>query len=277
MSTKTKYALQKTILFILNLLFSLVVIFPILYCFNVSNMTKTELYSWPPLFLPSHFSLDNYKEALRLAPFFRFILNSLIVASAATASQLISGSLAAYAFAMFKFRGKQVIFFIMLCTMMIPGQAILVANYLTISKWHIMDTYAALILPNMATAFAVFNMRQAFLSLPMELKEASMIDGCPHFKFFYMIGLPLVKPFLGALGIYTFLECWNHYTWPLLVTNSVNMRTVQIGLGMLQGAESTSFGPVMAGAMMILFPSLIAFILGQKQLVEGLTSGAVKG
>jgi sn-glycerol 3-phosphate transport system permease protein len=277
MSTKTKDNIGKVILFILNCFFAFIILFPIIYCFNVSNMGTTEIYSYPPRFFPEHFGLDNYKRALELAPFFRFILNSFIVAAICTAAQLITGALAAYAFSMFKFRGRNIIFFIMLCTMMIPGQAIIVANYLTISRWQINDTYLALILPSLATAFAVFNMRQAFLSLPMELKEASMIDGCGHFKFFYAIGIPLIKPFLGALGIYTFLECWNAYTWPLLVTNSVDMRTVQIGLGMLQDGESTSFGPVMAGAMMILLPSVIAFIAGQKQLVEGLTTGAVKG
>jgi sn-glycerol 3-phosphate transport system permease protein len=273
----TKEIIGKIILFILNCLFSFLILFPIIYCFNVSNMGTAEIYSYPPKFFPQSFGIENYLKALELAPFFRFILNSFIVSTVCTAAQLTFGALAAYAFSTFKFRGKNFLFFLMLCTMMIPGQAIIVANYLTISHWQINNTYLALMLPNLVTAFAVFNMRQAFLSLPKELKEASMIDGCGNFKFFYKVGLPLIKPFLGALGIYTFLECWNAYTWPLLVTDSVEMRTVQIGLGMLQDGESTSFGPVMAGAMMILLPSVIAFVLGQKQLVEGLTMGAVKG
>lgn len=166
---------------------------------------------------------------------------------------------------------------VMLATMMIPSQAIIIANYLTIAQWGLKDTYAALILPNVAAAFAVFNMRQAFLQLPMEIKEAADIDGCTNFKFFYKIALPLIKPSIGALGIYVFLQSWNYYLWPLLVTDTVNMRTVQIGLGMLQGAESTDFRPVMAGSMIILLPSIIAFIAGQKQLISGLTSGSVKG
>ena len=111
----------------------------------------------------------------------------------------------------------------------------------------------------------------------MEIKEAADIDGCTNFKFFYKIALPLIKPSIGALGIYVFLQSWNYYLWPLLVTDTVNMRTVQIGLGMLQGAESTDFRPVMAGSMIILLPSIIAFIAGQKQLISGLTSGSVKG
>ena len=111
----------------------------------------------------------------------------------------------------------------------------------------------------------------------MEIKEAADIDGCGNFRFFYEIALPLVRPSMGALGIYTFLQSWNYYLWPLLITDTVNMRTVQIGLGMLQGAEATDFRPVMAGSMLILIPSILAFVLGQKQLISGLTSGSVKG
>ncbi|MDO4514989.1 MAG: carbohydrate ABC transporter permease [Lachnospiraceae bacterium] len=265
-----------TILFYaLNIFFAAVILLPIVYCFNVSMMEMKEVYSGS--FWPHQIILDNYEKALKLAPFGRFIINSLIVSVTATAGQIITGALAAYAFSMMRFKGKNVLFMLMLATMMIPGQAIIIANYLTIANWGLRDTYTALIIPNLATAFAVFNMRQAFLQLPMEIKEAADIDGCTNFKFFYKIALPLIKPSVGALGIYVFLQSWNHYLWPLLVTDSVNMRTVQIGLGMLQGAESTDFRPVMAGSMIILVPSILAFVAGQKQLISGLTAGSVKG
>ena len=265
----------KGVVFVLNVIFAFIVLFPILYCFNVSMMDLKEIYSGS--FWPHQLTIENYKRALELAPFFTFIKNSLVVSVVVMAGQVITGALAAYAFAMMKFKGKNVLFMIMLATMMIPSQAIIIANYLTIAQWGIKDTYMALILPHVAAAFAVFNMRQAFMQLPMEIKEAAEIDGCTNFKFFYKIGIPLVKPSIGALGIYVFLQSWNRYLWPLLVTDSVKMRTVQIGLGMLQGAESTDFRPVMAGSMIILIPSIIAFILGQKQLVSGLTAGSVKG
>lgn len=265
----------KIVIFIFNLFFAAIILIPIIYCFNVSMMEMKEVFAGH--FWPKAFRLENYQKALKLAPLFTFIKNSLIVSIAITISQIITGAFAAYAFSMMQFKGKNILFLLMLATMMIPSQAIIIANYLTISSWNLTNTYAALILPNMASAFAVFNMRQAFLQLPMELKEASTVDGCGNFKFFYAIALPLLKPSLGALGIYTFLQSWNHYLWPLLVTDSVDMRTVQIGLGMLQGAESTDFRPVMAGAMIILIPSILAFIIGQKQLISGLTAGAVKG
>lgn len=265
----------KIVFYILNIFFAIIILTPIVYCFNVSMMEMKEIYAGG--FWPKGFTLNNYKKALKLAPFFKFIKNSLIVSISVTVGQCITGALAAYAFAMMEFKGKKILFMIMLATMMIPGQAIIIANYLTIAHWGIKDTYRALILPNAATAFAVFNMRQAFLQLPKEIKEAAEIDGCTNFRFFRSIALPLTKPSIAALGIYVFLQSWNHYLWPLLVTDSVDMRTVQIGLGMLQGAESTDFRPVMAGSMLILMPSILAFVLGQKQLISGITSGSVKG
>lgn len=270
-----KNKLVKCLLYALNILFAAIIISPVVYCFNVSMMTMKEVYSGN--FWPKQLIMDNYIKALQLAPFFTFIKNSLIVSFTVTFGQIATGALAAYAFSMMKFRGRNALFLLMLATMMIPSQAIIIANYLTICDLGLKNTYTALILPNVASAFAVFNMRQAFLQLPMEIKEAADIDGCGNFRFFCSIGLPLVKPSMGALGIYVFLQSWNHYLWPLLVTDSVNMRTVQIGLGMLQGAEATDFRPVMAGSMIILVPSILAFVLGQKQLISGLTSGSVKG
>lgn len=266
---------HKTIVLIINIIFAFIVLVPIIYCFNVSMMDMKQIYAGN--FFPASLSLENYARALELAPMMTFIKNSLIVSIAITAGQIITGALAAYAFSMMEFKGKKILFMAMLATMMIPSQAIIIANYLTIAQWGLRDTYVALILPELAAAFAVFNMRQAFMQLPTEIKEAAEIDGCSNFKFFYTVALPLVKPSLGALGIYVFVQSWNFYLWPLLVTDSVNMRTVQIGLGMLQGAESTDFRPVMAGAMIILIPSILAFILGQKQLISGLTAGSVKG
>jgi sn-glycerol 3-phosphate transport system permease protein len=262
-------------MYVLNIFFAVIIMLPVLYCFNVSMMDLKEIYGGK--FFPSRLTLENYQRALQLAPFFTFLKNSLIVSAAITAAQVVTGALAAYAFSMMKFKGKNVLFMIMLATMMIPSQAIIIANYLTIADWGIRNTYTALILPNAAAAFAVFNMRQAFLGLPMEIKEAADIDGCSTFKFLYKVAIPLIKPSLGALIIYVFLQSWNYYLWPLLVTDSVNMRTVQIGLGMLTGAEATDYRPVMAGAMIILVPSILVFIIGQKQMISGLTAGAVKG
>ena len=268
---------MKWLLFLINLAVSLLLVSPLLYALSASFMTEAELINYPPALIPSGLHLQNYASALRMAPLFRFMFNSAVVSVACTAAQLVTGALAGYAFGVLKFKGQKALFFLMLATMMIPGQAIIIANYLTVVRMGLIDTFGSMILPYTASAFCIFNMRQAFLSLPRELNESAKIDGCNSLQFFVWIGLPLTKPFLGSLGIYTFLSVWNQYLWPLLVPNSVGMRTVQIGIGMLQNAEGNSYGPVMAAAIMILVPSILIFIIGQKSLISGLTAGAIKG
>lgn len=267
----------KFIIFIANIIVCCIILLPIIYAFFVSLMEPSDILKYPPNFIPPSVTADNYTRALELAPIFRFILNSLIVSASAMLLQLITGSLAAYSISLLNFKGKNIIFLIMLSTMMIPGQAIIIANYLTISSFGLLDTIPALILPYMTSAFCVFNMRQAFLQLPGEIREAAVVDGASNFQYLIRVALPLVKPSLGSLGIYTFLQVWNQYLWPLLVTNTATKRTVQIGIGMLQNSDGNAFGPIMAGAVMVLLPSIIAFIVGQKQLVSGLTAGSVKG
>ncbi len=153
-----------------------------------------------------------------------------------------------------------------------PGVA-----YDALGNLKLLDSYWSLILPYMTSAFCIFNMRQAYMSLPSELNEAAKIDGCNSFQFMMYVGIPLTFPFLGALGIYTFLQVWNQYLWPMLVTNKIELRTVQIGIGMLQNSDAMAYGPVMAGTTLILIPSILVFVLGQKSLISGLTAGAVKG
>ena len=263
------------ILTIVSYILMIVIVLPLIYCLSASFMTEKELYATK--LIPESVTLNNYRAALKVAPIFTFICNSTFVALACTGMQLFTGSLAGYAFACLKFRGQKALFVLFLATMMIPGNAIIIANYLTIAQAKLLNSYWALILPYMTSAFCVFNMRQAYLSLPKELQEAATIDGCNSFQFYIYVGLPLTVPFLGSLGIYTFLQIWNQYLWPLLVTNNIEMRTVQIGIGMLQNSDAMAYGPVMGGTIMILIPSILVFILGQKTLISGLTAGSVKG
>lgn len=259
----------------IGLVLAAVIISPLLYCVSASFMTEQELYA--SQVFPASFNLSNYAAALRVAPIFRFIANSVFVAVVCTLMQLITGSLAGYAFGCLRFKGSKLLFYVFLSTMMIPGNAIIIANYLTMANLKLLDSYWSLILPYMTSAFCIFNMRQAYMSLPAELNEAAKIDGCNSFQFMLYVGIPLTFPFLGALGIYTFLQIWNQYLWPLLVTNKIELRTVQIGIGMLQNSDAMAYGPVMAGTTLILIPSILVFILGQKSLISGLTAGAVKG
>ena len=185
--------------------------------------------------------------------------------------------MAAYAFAFIPFRGKQVVFFVFLSTMMIPWEATIIPNYLLVRSLSWTDTFMGLTAPFLATAFGTFLLRQFFLSIPKDLHDAATIDGAGHMRFLTTILVPLARPALGTLAIYSFLQTYNQFLWPLLVTNNKNMRTVQIGIAGLQDEERFMWNVVMAGVVFILVPTFMLFIFGNRQLIRGLTAGAVKG
>jgi sn-glycerol 3-phosphate transport system permease protein len=265
------------VLLISNLILGILIISPILYALSVTFMTSDQIFSMPPKLLPRSFYIGNYKAVFDTVPIFRFILNSLIVSITVTAGQILTSSLSAYAFSYYEFKGKKILFMITIATIMIPGEAIIISNYLTIGSLKLIDTYTGLVLPYLTSAMGIFMMRQFFLTVPKELREASIIDGCTGFQFLTKILMPISRPIIGSLGIYIFLSSWNQYMWPLLITSKAEMRTVQIGMSMLQSAEAQSFGMMLAGIIIIIIPSIFIFIIGQKQLIDGMTKGSVKG
>lgn len=261
----------------LRVLMVLVVLFPIWFAVSASFMDLDELYMRPPRIIPSSFQLTYYADALHTAPLLRFLGNSLVMSVGIMLGQLVLCSLAAFAFAYFDFKGKNVIFMAMLATMMIPGESIVISNYMTIGDLGWYDTFQGLILPGTASAISVFFLRHAFLTVPKELYEVARLDGCSNLRYLAQLLLPLCKGQLGALGIYTYIGAWNQYLWPLLVTNKTEMRTVQVGISMLQNSESIAVNMVMAGITIILFPSILIFFIGQKQILSGAFTGALKG
>lgn len=275
--TASKVQQNNPIAGVIAIILGIMIISPLLFALSTSFLTEKQIFA--KQFIPESFYYQNYIDAMKQAPLFRFIMNSIIVAGTCTFMQLFTGSLAGYAFGCLKFKGQQAIFTLFLATMMIPGNAIIISNYLTVSGWGLIKAQNlwVLIIPYMTSAFCVFNMRQAYKSLPTELLEAADIDGCNSFQTFYRIAMPLTLPSLGAAGIQTFLTVWNQYLWPLLTTNVIQNRTVQLGIGMLQNADGQAFGVIMAGTTVVMIPSLLVFILGQKTLISGLTAGAVKG
>ncbi|MDD3225554.1 MAG: carbohydrate ABC transporter permease [Clostridium sp.] len=272
-----KKKINKLILYGVNIAFSFIVILPLLYALLVSLMPPDQIFSYPPKLIPKSFYIQNYIDALNIAPIMGFIVNSFVVSIAVTIGQILTSCMAAFAFSFFKFKGKNILFIVMLATMMIPAESIMISNYLTVGYFGWLDSYKSLIIPFLSSAMGIFMMRQYYLTLPKELYEAARIDGCNSFKFLIKVVMPMSKPMLGSLGVYTFLATWNQYLWPLLVTSNDKSRTVQIGISMLQFSENQSFGIIMAGIVMVILPSIIIFIFGQKQLIEGMTSGAVKG
>lgn len=269
--------LQKTTVYILLAIAAALVLYPIFYTFSATFMTPDEASAYPPRFLPSSFYIGSILAVFKLVPIAKFITNSFIVSLLIMIGQLMTSSMAAYAFANIRFKGKAFIFSLFMATMMIPWEVTIIPNYLTVKKWDWLDSLQGLTVPFLATAFGTFLLRQFFLQLPKELFEAARIDGCGHFRIFFRIVLPLGRPALATLAVYAFLNAWNMYLWPLLITNSEEMRTAQIGIAMLQFEELTVWNLVLAGVTIVLLPSLLLLVLGLKQLVRGLTAGAVKG
>ncbi|WP_195513712.1 carbohydrate ABC transporter permease [Turicibacter sanguinis] len=268
---------NRVILTIVNLVVGVIIIGPLLYAVSLSFMTPGEISQYPPKLVPSKVTLENYHTAINSVPLFRFILNSFVVSILVTIGQVFTASLASFAFAFYDFKGKKLLFLMVLSTMMIPGETTIISNFLTISSWGWTDSLQVLIVPFLTSAMGIFLIRQFYLTLPKDLIEAARIDGCSNFMFLIKILIPISKPAIASLSIYTFISTWNQYLWPLLTINNGNNRTVQIGISMLQFAEGSNYGVVLAGAVLILIPSILVFSLGQKSLVQGMTAGSVKG
>ncbi len=263
--------------FALNIPLMLVILVPLLYTFSISVMPPDEIYS--NHLIPTSVKFTNYIQAFT-NPYYNFprmILNSFIVATTVMLGQMVTCSLAAFAFSFLEFKGKHVIFLAVLATMMVPGEVTIIANYLTMMRWGWLDSYRALVFPFLTSAMGIFLLRQYYLTFAKELYEAAKLDGCTNLRFLVSIVVPLSRPALGALGAYVFLNTWNQYMWPLLVTNSRNYRTVQIGISMLYDIDAVSLGLMMAGVVIVIVPSLSIFVFMNKQLINGLMSGAVKG
>ena len=272
-----KRRIRKTVLITLNIVMAVFILFPLLYTVSVSLMPSDQLFTMDMNLLPKSPTLDNYARALTQVPLVRFILNSFLVAGCITLGQIVTCSLAAFAFSFLEFRGKNVLFMLVMATMMVHGEATIISNYLTVSSMGLLDTYPVLILPSLTSAMGIFLFRQFYMTFPKSLYESAKLDGCGNLKFIVKILIPLTKSAIGAMAVYTFINAWNMYMWPLLVTGSEEMRTVQIGISMLNSVDAQSITLMMAGVVAIIIPSMVIFIVGQKQLIRGMFSGAVKG
>lgn len=263
--------------FLLNLPILLIILVPLIYTLSISLVNSDQVYK--TLLLPHSIQFGNYVNAFT-NPTYSFpiyIRNSFIVSLSVMLCQMVTASMAAFSFVFLEFKGKKLLFLIVLATMMVPGEATIIANYLTVSHLGWTDSLHVLIIPYMTSAMGIFLLRQSYMTFPKELKEASTIDGCGNWRFLIQIAVPLSRPALGALGAYVFLNTWNQYMWPLLTTNSDTYRTVQVGISMLYDIDAQSMGLMMAGVIIVIVPSLSIFVFMNKQLINGLMAGSVKG
>jgi multiple sugar transport system permease protein len=251
---------------------------PIVWMALTSLKSAQEIARRPPTVLPETWAWGNYAEALAAAPFARFFLNSLVVAGAVTLGVLVTSSLAGYAFSHVAFRGRTLVFAALVATLAIPNEVTIVPAFLIVRTLGWVDTYLALIVPSLASAFGIFLLRQAFAATPRDLLEAAQLDGCGHLRYLLEVVLPLNRAALASLALLTFLAQWNAYLWPLLVTNSEELRTVQIGLRYFADPDlGIDWGPLMAASTLVVLPTLVVFLVAQKHLVEGFASAGLKG
>lgn len=251
---------------------------PFVLMLATSLMGYAQTTRYPPEWWPDPVEWSNYAKALAGSSLPRYFANSMLVATVTVAGQIVTGALAGYAFARFRFPGREALFFAVIATMMVPVHVNLVPLYAMMSAWGWVDSYQALIVPGLAGAFGVFLFRQWFLGFPQELEDAAVIDGCSPWGVFWRVAMPTALPAIAALAIFEFLASWNTFLWPLIVTNSDSLKTLPVGLAAFRAGmrEAIDWGLLMAAIAFSVIPAIAVFVLGQRHFVQGLTAGALK-
>ncbi len=267
--------LRKVLLYFLLVLGAFLMIMPFLWMITTS-LKPLKLTFNPPYLFPKTFEFKNYVIAWNSAPFLTYYKNSFIVTICITIGTILISALAAYPFARINFKGKNIIFYLFLGTMMIPFYVQIIPLFNIVQRLGWLDTRKALIIPRLFSPFGIFLFRQYFLTIPKELDEAAEIDGCNDLYIFWKIIMPLSKPAIASLGIFTFLFGWNDFLWPLLVTTKPEFTTIQVGISNFSGKYGTFWPYLMAGTVTSVLPVFIVFILGQKYFIQGLMAGGVK-
>lgn len=274
---KTFDSILKAIGFFILILIGITMLVPFLWMLSTSLKDAGSVFDFPPKWIPKPLLWENYSRAWTSISFSRYYINSIVVGVCVTFGQVFTSALAAYAFARLKFWNRDKIFLGYLATMMIPGSVTMIPVFILMKMLGMIDTYAALILPGMFSAYGTFMLRQFFMSLPRELEEAAKIDGCSLIGIFWKITLPLSKPALATLTTFTFMGSWNNFMWPLIVTNSDELKTLPVGLASFQGNNSTDWSLLMAGSVIALIPVIVVFLFNQRFFIEGAQLGAIKG
>ncbi|MCZ8511016.1 carbohydrate ABC transporter permease [Paenibacillus filicis] len=252
-------------------------VLPFLWMLSTSLKSPSEVMVMPPKWLPAALNVTNYAKAWSMASFSQYLLNSVIVTVVSTIGELITTILAAFAFSRLRFYGRDLLFTILLGTMMVPGEVLLIPNYVTLSQLGWIDRYEALIVPWLASMFAIFLLRQYFLSIPVQLYYAARIDGSGDFKYLWNIMVPLAKPALVTVVLFKAIGSWNAFLWPLIVTNTKEMRTLPVGLTSFTTEAGTDYELLMAASAMIVVPMLLLYLVFERYLIEGISRGGLKG
>ena len=257
---------------------------PFLWLLSTALKGRSEnIFAYPPIFIPRDFTFDNFIQVLKLVPIVKYVINSFIVAFSTVVLNVILSALAAYPLARMEFKGKKIAFFAILATIMIPFQTIMLPVYIITLKLHLIDSYSdtmgylGLILPFAVNAFGIFLMRQAFMGIPKEIEESAIVDGCNSFQIFSKLLLPMVKPTIALLAIFTFIGSWGEFLWPSIVLTNEQLFTLPVGINNLSSAFSADYRLIAAGSIVSIIPIIVFFLALQKYFIQGSNDGAVKG
>ena len=273
----TSAIVRKVLLYVLLIIIGIIMVVPFLWMISTSLKEQYDTVKIPPVWIPNPPRWQNYVDLFTQQPMLQFMLNTIKIVFFVVLGQLFFSSLAAYSFARIKFKGRTVMFFFYIATLMVPGQVTMIPTYLMFAKVGLVDNHIVLILPAFFSAFGVFLLRQFFMSLPKELEEAAEIDGCNPFTTYYRIMLPLIVPAMLTLGVFTLMNTWNDYMGPLIYLTTPKKYTMTLGIAYFKGVYTTQWNLVMAGSVLSVIPILVAYLCAQKYFVEGIAFSGVKG
>lgn len=273
----TSAIVRKVLLYALLIIIGIIMVVPFLWMISTSLKEQYDTVKIPPVWIPNPPRWQNYVDLFTQQPMLQFMLNTIKIVLFVVLGQLFFSSLAAYSFARIKFKGRTVMFFFYIATLMVPGQVTMIPTYLMFAKVGLVDNHIVLILPAFFSAFGVFLLRQFFMSLPKELEEAAEIDGCNPFTTYYRIMLPLIVPAMLTLGVFTLMNTWNDYMGPLIYLTTPEKYTMTLGIAYFKGVYTTQWNLVMAGSVLSVIPILVAYLCAQKYFVEGIAFSGVKG
>ena len=266
-------------MYLVLLLFAIITLAPLVWGVSTSLKPNVDIWGYPPEWIPENPRWSNYTEAWELAPFVNFYWNSFYITTLIVIGQLFTSSMAGFAFARMRFPARNTLFLFYLASLMIPSQVIMIPIFLMVKELGWVNSHLSLIVPTLATLFGTFLLRQFFLGIPEDLVDAAKLDGCSPFGIYWRIFLPLAKPALATLAIFTALGTWNSFLWPLILIRSTELYTVTQGLGLLRGMDQfrTAWELVMAGTLTAMVPIVVVFIFAQRYFIEGITLSGLKG
>ena len=275
--TTTQVKILKIVAYAILILGAITMILPFFWMVSTSLKTPAEAVAQPPVWLPESLQFENYVRAMEVAPFGRYFLNSVVITTLSTAGELLFTILAAFAFSRMNFYFKNVLFTILIATMMVPFELLMIPNYLTLSRMGLINTYAAMIIPFLASVFSVFMLKQNFEAVPDELYYAAKVDGCSDFKFLWQVVVPLSKSAIVAVTILKIIGSWNAFLWPLIVTNETDIRPLPVGLQAFTTEAGTYYELLMAAATIVVLPMIVIYLFLQKYINKGIANTGVKG